>query len=96
MTDADLPGLGLAVAAGAAVGGLYLGLLWRALRAQARGGGGAARILLGGLVRVMAVAGAAAAALAAGVPALHLVAALAGFLLARVAGTRLVGRAARP
>lgn len=72
---------------GAALGVLYLGLLWASVRALARLRPAATFVALA-LARAALVLGALAAALAFGVGAGEILAALAGFVAVRVAATR--------
>jgi hypothetical protein len=78
----------LGLAAGLATGLAYFVALWRAAQGLAEGGG-AARLAGGMLLRVTAVAGLVAGALAADAPPLAVMAGAAGFLAARIAATRL-------
>lgn len=80
------------VLGGAAFAGLYLGLLWLAVRRLPEERGGVAAFLLLGLARAGLLLGALAAAMMLGASALSLIAALAGFLAVRLAATRLPGR----
>jgi F1F0 ATPase subunit 2 len=83
-----------ATLAGAVVGGLYLALLWAAVRRLAQGRAGMSAFVGLRLARAGLVLGALAAAAMLGVPAEGFVAALAGFVAVRVAATRLLGREA--
>jgi F1F0 ATPase subunit 2 len=74
--------------AGAAFGGLHLGLLWVAVRRLPEGRGGVTAFLLLALARAALLLGALAAAVLLEASALSLVAALAGFLVMRLAATR--------
>ncbi len=78
--------LGLVV--GAALGAVYLGLLWRAVRRLPHGRGGA-RVFVGlALARAALLIGTLAAAAAFGAPAEGMLAGLAGFAAVRLAATR--------
>jgi len=90
MNDA-LPLL-LATLAGAALGGLYLRLLWLASRRLPQQRGGVGMFLALALARAALVLAALAAAVQLGAPAAGLLAALAGFIVVRVLVTRLVAR----
>ncbi len=79
--------------AGAVIGGLYLGLLWAAVRHLPQNRGGVLVFVGLALARMVLLLGALAAAAALAVPAMGLVAALAGFVVVRLAATRLLGRA---
>lgn len=81
------------VLAGAVIGGLYLGLLWAAVRLLPQDRGGVLVFVGLALARMVLLLGALAAAAALAVPAMGLVAALAGFVVVRLAATRLLGRA---
>jgi hypothetical protein len=82
-----------AVLAGAGLGGLYLGLLWAAVRRLTQRRGGVAAFVALGLARGALLLCTLAAAAAHGVPAAGLVAALLGFVAVRLAATRVLGRA---
>lgn len=80
----------VAALAGATLGGLYLGLLWRAVDVLAHQGRALPFVLLG-LTRALVVVAALAAALVLGAAATHIAAALFGFVVVRLAATRAVG-----
>ena len=79
------------VLAGAALGAIYLGLLWAAVRSLPRERGGV--LVFAGLAfaRVALLIAALAAAAALGLQVQGMVAALAGFILVRLAATRWLG-----
>ena len=79
-----------AALAGAGLGGLYLGLLWGAVRRLTRDRGGVAAFVALGFARAALLLGALAAAAVLGVPAAGLVAALLGFVAVRLAATRVL------
>ncbi|WP_181711268.1 ATP synthase subunit I [Roseovarius sp. TE539] len=79
--------LGGAGMAGAALGALYLGLLWRSVQALT-GQRRAATFMALALARAVLVLGAVAGALGLGAGAGTLLAALAGFVVIRIAATR--------
>ena len=81
--------------AGALVGALYLGLLWVAVRYLPQDRGGVLAFVGLAVARIALVLGALALAARLGVPATGLIAALAGFVIVRLAATRLLGRAER-
>mgnify|MGYP006272803073 FL=1 len=83
----SLVALALGMVAGAILGAVYLGLLWRAVRQlpQERG----ARAFVGlALARAALLIGTLAAAAALGAPAEGMLAGLAGFAAVRLAATR--------
>jgi len=79
--------------AGAVIGGLYLGLLWAAVRHLPQDQRGVLVFVGLALARAALLLGALAAAAVLGVPTIALVAALAGFVVVRLAATRRFGRA---
>lgn len=81
-----------AALAGAALSGAYMGLLWLAVRRLPQDRGGVLVFVGLGLARAALLLGALAAAAALGVAAEGFVAALAGFVVVRLAATRLLGR----
>lgn len=81
-----------AVLVGAAIGALYMALLWMAVRRLPRDRGGLSAFVGLRIARAALLVGAMAAAVALAVPAEGLVAALVGFITARLAATRLAGR----
>lgn len=81
-----------AALAGALVGAAYLGLLWVAVRRLPEGRNGVPFFIAMAVVRAALILGALAAAAALGVPALGILAALAGFTAVRIAATRFTGR----
>jgi len=83
----DLATLAVAAAAGAAVGALHLALLWAGARALAGRRPAAAFVGLA-LARAALVLGALGLAVALGAGAGALLAALAGFIVIRIAATR--------
>jgi F1F0 ATPase subunit 2 len=88
----SLTAIALGALTGAALGAVYLALLWSAVRRlpAARGGFGA---FLGlALARFALLLGALAASAALGLPAEGIAAALGGFILLRVAATRRIER----
>lgn len=82
----------LAALAGAALGGLYLSLLWLATQRLPRERGGVGMFLALALARAALVLAALTAALQLGAPAAGLLAALVGFIAVRVLATRLMAR----
>jgi len=90
-----------AALAGAGLGGLYMALLWAAVRrlprepSAASGRSGVASFVWLGLARVALLLGALAVAAALALPAEGFVAALAGFVAVRFAATRVARRPAR-
>ncbi|MDP3414764.1 ATP synthase subunit I [Falsiroseomonas sp.] len=80
------------VLVGAAIGALYLALLWMAVRRLPQDRGGLAGFVWLRIARAALLVGAMAAAVALAVPAEGFVAALVGFIIARLAGTRLARR----
>lgn len=81
-----------AALAGAILGGAYLGLLWVAVRHLPQDRGGVLVFAGLGLARGALLLGALAVAAALGVAAEGLFAALAGFIVVRIAATRLLAR----
>jgi hypothetical protein len=81
----------VATLAGAGLGGLYLALLWAAVRRLPRERGGLAVFVGLRVARLVLLLGALAAAAALAVPAEGLIAALVGFVAVRFAATRLAG-----
>lgn len=77
--------------AGAALGAVYLGLLWRAVRRLPQGRGGAGVFVALALARAALLIGALAVAARLGAPAEVLLAGLAGFVAVRLAATRRLG-----
>jgi hypothetical protein len=90
MSASALPLLAAALA-GAGLGGLYLALLWAAVRRLPQERGGLAVFVALRIARAVLLLGALAAAAALAVPAEGLIAALVGFLAVRFAATRLAG-----
>jgi F1F0 ATPase subunit 2 len=86
MTGSLFPLVGAGLA-GAALGALYLGLLWASVRALAGRRSAAAFVALA-VARAALVLGSLAAALTLGAGASEILAALAGFVAVRVAATR--------
>jgi F1F0 ATPase subunit 2 len=86
--SATVPPLVAGLLAGAAFGGLHLGLLWVAVRRLPEGRGGVTAFLLLALARAALLLGALAAAVLLKAPAMSLVAALVGFLAVRLAATK--------
>ena len=92
MIEVDAAGaVGLAFAAGGAIGAAYFALLWRSSRA-AMARGDIRTVLAGTVVRLTGIVAALAAATALGASAVDILAALGGFVLARLAATRWLGR----
>jgi F1F0 ATPase subunit 2 len=89
-----LPGLALAAAAGVVLGAFYFGTLWLVVRRLDRAAWPAAWLGITGIVRLAAVV--VLFALLVGPRWERVVAALAGFLAARVVLTRWLGRPASP
>lgn len=81
-----------AVLVGAGIGTLYMALLWMAVRRLPQDRGGLAVFVALRIARAALLVGAMAAAVALAVPAEGIVAALVGFITARLAATRLAGR----
>jgi len=77
---------------GAILGAAYLGLLWVAVCQLPRERGGAALFVALALARAAMIMGALSAAAVLGMSASGLLAALLGFLVVRLAATRLQGR----
>lgn len=77
---------------GAALGGVYLSLLWAAVKRLPRSPDGIAVFITLGAARAVLLLGALAAAAALGVPASGFVAALSGFIVVRLATTRQLRR----
>ncbi len=86
--------LALGALAGAAMGAVYLGLLWAAVRRLPQERAGALAFAGLALARAALLVGTLAAAAAIGVPAEGLLAGLAGFIAVRLSATRLLGRQA--
>ncbi|NNU80086.1 hypothetical protein HMH01_06510 [Halovulum dunhuangense] len=84
--------LPLSALGGAALGAVYLGLLWVAVRSLPQDRGGARVFVALGLARIALMLGALAAAAALGMAAGGLAAAVAGFIAVRFAATRWIGR----
>ncbi|TCO69111.1 ATP synthase subunit I [Rhodovulum euryhalinum] len=78
---------------GAALGAIYLGLLWVAVRSLPRDRSGVRVFVALGLARVALLIGTLMAAAALGLPAQGIAAAVAGFIALRVAATRWLGAA---
>ena len=76
---------------GAALGAIYLWLLWGAVRALSRDGSGVLIFVGLGLARVALLLGALTAAAAFGLQALGIAAAVVGFIAVRFAATRWLG-----
>jgi len=81
-----------AMLVGVGIGALYMALLWLAVRRLPQDRGGLAAFVRLRIARAALLLGAMAAAIALAVPAEGLVAALVGFITARLAATRLAGR----
>jgi len=81
----------LAALAGGAVGAVYLGLLWVAVRSLPQDRGGVLVFISLGLARVALLLGALAAAAALGLRIEGIAAAVAGFIAVRLAATRWLG-----
>ncbi|MDR9486077.1 MULTISPECIES: ATP synthase subunit I [Sediminimonas] len=84
----------LCFAAGMAIGAVYLGLLWAAVRAL-NGARPAVLFITLAAARALLVLGALAGAIALGAGAGQILAALVGFIAVRVAATRRAGAAER-
>ncbi|MGF6862615.1 F1F0 ATPase subunit 2 [Rhodobacteraceae bacterium MBR-64] len=94
MTD-TIMSLFIGVLVGAALGAVYFGLLWVAVRALPQDRRGV-RVFVGlGIARVALLLGALTAAAALGLPAGGIAAALVGFIAMRVAATRWLGHGTR-
>lgn len=78
---------------GAAFGAAYLGLLWVAVQSLPQDRSGLLVFLGLGLVRIILLLGALAAATAFGLPVEGIAAAVAGFIGVRITATRLLGQA---
>ena len=79
-------------AVGGALGGLYLGLLWLAVRSLPQERSGVLVFVGLGFVRVVLLLGALVAAAALGLPVEGIAAAVLGFVIVRVALTRWLAR----
>ena len=77
---------------GAALGALYMALLWLAVRRLGRAQGGVPAFVGLAVARAALILGALAAAAALGLSAAVILAALLGFVAMRLAATRLGGR----
>ncbi|MDU8946380.1 N-ATPase subunit AtpR [Ovoidimarina sediminis] len=83
----------LGALAGGALGAVYLGLLWVAVRSLPQDRGGVLVFVGLGLARVALLLGALAATVAVGLPIEAVAAAVAGFIAVRFAATRWLGKA---
>lgn len=81
----------LAALAGGALGAVYLGLLWVAVRSLPQDRGGILVFVALGLARVVLLVGALAAAAALGLRIEGIAAAVAGFIAVRLVATRWLG-----
>lgn len=89
----SIPSLLLGACAGAALGAVYLSLLWLAVRSLPQDRSGVHVFVALGLLRVALLLGALTAAAALGTPVVSIAGAVAGFVGVRFAATRWLARA---